>query len=135
MGQTGQAAAAAEVYEPRSLQVWRSLVNWLGFLVQMFLQILRGTPCVAQVLSYVGLSQHLLAPSSSTSFKPLPVAELPLRDFSSSSSSSAARISVENGDCDSPLGHHRRVKKLTVRFFFVLTGVKEKDALDSHFVG
>ena len=113
MAQTGQAAAAAEVYVPRSLQVWRSVMNWLGFFVQILLQILRGTPCVAQVLSYVGFSEHLLAPSS-TSFKPLPVAELPLHD------SSAAHVSVENGVCDGPLDGHHRVKKLTVCSFFML---------------
>ena len=66
----------AEVYAPRSLQLWRTLLNWLAFFFQIFLQILRGTPSVTQVLSYVGLRHHSLLPSS-PSFKPLPVVELP----------------------------------------------------------
>lgn len=111
MAQTGQ--AAAEVYVPRSLQVWRALMNWLGFFFQIFIQILRGTPCVAQVLSYVGFSERLLAPPS-TSFKPLPVVELPLHD------SSGAHVSIENGICDGPLDDHHRVKKLIVCSFFML---------------
>ncbi|PON92245.1 Dullard phosphatase domain [Trema orientale] len=74
--------AAAEVYAPRSAQLWRALMNWLEFFFDILLQILRGTPCVPQLLSSMGLAHHrLLSPSSSSSpsFKPLPLVELPLR--------------------------------------------------------
>ncbi|KAL2549689.1 Haloacid dehalogenase-like hydrolase (HAD) superfamily protein [Forsythia ovata] len=38
-------AAATEVYPPpRTLQVWKTLLNWLTFFFQIFSQILRGTP-------------------------------------------------------------------------------------------
>uniref|UniRef100_A0A804M757 Uncharacterized protein n=1 Tax=Zea mays TaxID=4577 RepID=A0A804M757_MAIZE len=49
--------AAAEVYSPTAAaqqqrekatsQVWRAVVGWIGFLVQVLLQILRGTPSCA----------------------------------------------------------------------------------------
>ncbi|XP_047956576.1 CTD nuclear envelope phosphatase 1 homolog [Salvia hispanica] len=71
--------AAAEVYAPRTLQVWRTLLNWLAFFFQIFAQILRGTPSLNQVLSYVGLRQGSLLPSAPHAppqFKPLPVVEL-----------------------------------------------------------
>ncbi|KAL6133063.1 hypothetical protein ACLB2K_065300 [Fragaria x ananassa] len=77
MGQT-----AAEVYEPKLIQLWRALTNWLGF----FFQILRGAPCLAHLLSYVPLL------ASPPSFRPLPVAEIPLNDTSSS-----AHANLENG--------------------------------------
>ncbi|KAF8402647.1 hypothetical protein HHK36_010736 [Tetracentron sinense] len=66
----------AEVYAPRSVQVWRAVLNWLAFFFQIFAQIVRGTPSITQVLSYIGL-RHPLLSSSSPSFKPLPVVELP----------------------------------------------------------
>ncbi|CAI9772227.1 unnamed protein product [Fraxinus pennsylvanica] len=70
-------AAATEVYPPpRTIQVWRTLLNWLAFFFQIFCQILRGTP---QVLSYVGLrhSSFLSSnPQAPPQFKPLPVVEL-----------------------------------------------------------
>ncbi|XP_057788723.1 uncharacterized protein LOC131005702 [Salvia miltiorrhiza] len=72
--------AAAEVYAPRTLQVWRTLLNWLAFFFQIFAQILRGTPSFTQVLSYVGLRQGSFlssAPHAPPQFKPLPVVELP----------------------------------------------------------
>lgn len=67
-------AQGAEVYEPRTVQVWRALVNWLAFFFQIFVQIVRGTPSLTQVLSYVGFRHHISA--ASTQFKPLPVVEL-----------------------------------------------------------
>ena len=68
-------ATATEVYAPRSVQLWRALMNWLEFFFEILLQILRGTPCLPQVLSSIGLSHNrLLSPS----FKPLPHVELPL---------------------------------------------------------
>ncbi|PIN03375.1 Phosphoprotein phosphatase [Handroanthus impetiginosus] len=71
--------AAAEVYAPRTIQVWRTLLNWIAFFFQIFAQILRGTPSFTQVLSYVGLRQGSLlssAPQPTPQFKPLPVVEL-----------------------------------------------------------
>ncbi|XP_028125541.1 CTD nuclear envelope phosphatase 1-like isoform X1 [Camellia sinensis] len=64
-------APQAEVYAPRSVQVLKTLLNWLAFFFQIFVQIVRGTPSVTQVLSYVGLS---FLSSTSPSFKPLPLA-------------------------------------------------------------
>lgn len=72
--------ASAEVYAPRTIQVWRTLLNWLAFFFQIFAQILRGTPSFTQVLSYVGLRQGSFlssAPHAPPQFKPLPVVELP----------------------------------------------------------
>ncbi|THG08467.1 CTD small phosphatase-like protein [Camellia sinensis] len=69
--------AQAEVCVPWSLQLWRALVNWLAFLFQILLQIFTITPSMAQFLSFIGF-QHSLLSSSSPSFKPLPVVELPL---------------------------------------------------------
>ncbi|GFP87791.1 probable phosphatase psr2 [Phtheirospermum japonicum] len=71
--------AAAEVYAPRTIQVWRTLLNWMAFFFQIFSQILRGTPSFTQVLSYVGLRQGSFlssAPHAPPQFKPLPVVEL-----------------------------------------------------------
>ncbi|KAH0751290.1 hypothetical protein KY290_030522 [Solanum tuberosum] len=51
-------AQAADVYAPRTLPAWRSLLNWLLFFFQIFVQIVRGTPSLSQ-------------------FKPLPIVELP----------------------------------------------------------
>uniref|UniRef100_A0A2N9GM09 FCP1 homology domain-containing protein n=1 Tax=Fagus sylvatica TaxID=28930 RepID=A0A2N9GM09_FAGSY len=59
-----------EVYSPRSLQLWRTLLNWLAFFFQIFAQILRA----------LGHQPMLSSSSSSHSFKPLPVAELPEQD-------------------------------------------------------
>ncbi|XP_043695379.1 CTD nuclear envelope phosphatase 1 homolog isoform X2 [Telopea speciosissima] len=75
--------AEAEMYEPspKPLQLWKTVLNWLAFFFQIFVRILRGTPSLAQLLSCVGLRHSLLASSSSSpSFKPLPVVELPLQD-------------------------------------------------------
>ncbi|XP_057497858.1 uncharacterized protein LOC130782541 isoform X2 [Actinidia eriantha] len=65
----------AEVCVPRSLQLWRALVNWLAFLFEIVVQIGSFTPSMAQILSYVGLQQFLLS-SSSPSYKPLPIVEI-----------------------------------------------------------
>ncbi|XP_043687245.1 CTD nuclear envelope phosphatase 1 homolog [Telopea speciosissima] len=100
--------AQAEVYSPspKPLQVWRTVLSWLVFFFQIFLQILRGTPSMAQVLSYVGLRHPLLTSSSSSpSFKPLPVVELPLRDSPSTDSQVC---------CDEDLVVDERIEKLTV---------------------
>ncbi|KAL5202734.1 hypothetical protein ABZP36_013686 [Zizania latifolia] len=62
--------AAAEVFSPaaevgpvrtRGQAAWRAVVGWLGFLLQILLQIIRGTPSSwAQLLSFFGLRHSLL---------------------------------------------------------------------------
>ncbi|XP_047324199.1 carboxy-terminal domain RNA polymerase II polypeptide A small phosphatase 1-like [Impatiens glandulifera] len=68
--------AQTEVYAPKSLQLWRALLNWFSFFFQIFAQVIRGTPSVSQVFSYVGLGHRTMLSSSFPSFKPLPVVEL-----------------------------------------------------------
>jgi RNA polymerase II subunit A small phosphatase-like protein len=82
--------AAAEVYSPTAAaaaqqqqrgkaasQAWRAVVGWIGFLLQVLLQILRGTPSCAQLLSFVGFRYPLLSgpaasePSPEVAFMPL----------------------------------------------------------------
>ncbi|WCJ28033.1 Haloacid dehalogenase-like hydrolase (HAD) superfamily protein [Euphorbia peplus] len=63
-----------EVSVSKSVQLWRGIIHLLGFLLGLFLQIMRRMPCTAQMLlSYVGFRYPIL--SSSSSFKPLPVVE------------------------------------------------------------
>ncbi|XP_049372669.1 uncharacterized protein LOC125837619 [Solanum verrucosum] len=69
-------AQAADVYAPRTLPAWRSLLNWLLFFFQIFVQIVRGTPSLSQVLSYVGFRNTSFL-SSTPQFMPLPIVELP----------------------------------------------------------
>ncbi|WMV33431.1 hypothetical protein MTR67_026816 [Solanum verrucosum] len=69
-------AQAADVYAPRTLPAWRSLLNWLLFFFQIFVQIVRGPPSLSQVLSYVGLRNTSFL-SSTPQFMPLPIVELP----------------------------------------------------------
>lgn len=122
-----------EVCEPRSVQVWRGFVSWVGFILQVFIQILRGTPSFFSYL--VGLSSSsyssLLASSSSSaspSFKPLPVVELPLQE---SSAAAAAHVSFDGGlsdDCGG--GDGQEMEKLTVSFvywfYFKFLNLKKK---------
>ncbi|XP_010535319.1 PREDICTED: carboxy-terminal domain RNA polymerase II polypeptide A small phosphatase 1 [Tarenaya hassleriana] len=99
---------AEVVYSPRSLQVWKALVNWLAFFYQIFLQILRA----------VGY-HHLLSSSSSSSdkavangFKPLPVVELP-----ELASESPATVEIASGRTYGERdghGYGGRFAKLTV---------------------
>ncbi|KAJ7961228.1 CTD small phosphatase-like protein [Quillaja saponaria] len=103
-------AGQAEVYVPRSLQIWRGLMNYLVFFSQIFGQILRGTPSLAQVLSYIGFS-HPLITSSSPSFKPLPVAELPIR-HPASEPEQEPRLQVNVDDHGGGVLHP--IEKLTV---------------------
>ncbi|XP_062156557.1 uncharacterized protein LOC133864290 [Alnus glutinosa] len=89
----------ADVYSPRSLQVWRTLLNWLAFFFQIFYQILRALghqPMLSSASS-----------SSSPSFKPLPVVELPDHD---SPPTSAVEIPAAAPDSD----FDDRSEKLTV---------------------
>lgn len=123
-----------EVCEPRSVQAWRGFVSWVGFILQVFIQILRGTPSFFSYL--VGLSSSsyssLLASSSSSaspSFKPLPVVELPLQE---SSAAAAARVSFDgrlSDDCGGG-GDGQEMEKLTVSFvywfYFKFLNLKKK---------
>ncbi|GAB4827600.1 hypothetical protein Ancab_034483 [Ancistrocladus abbreviatus] len=70
--------AQSEVYAPKSLQLWKTVLNWLAFLVQIFVQIIRGTPSLTQVFSCVGFAQGPLL-SQPSGFKPLPVVEIPVQ--------------------------------------------------------
>ncbi|KAI0519878.1 hypothetical protein KFK09_007339 [Dendrobium nobile] len=54
----------------RTLQVWRTLMSWFAFVFRIFWEIVKGTPSLAQVLSFLGVRHPLL--SSSLAFKPLP---------------------------------------------------------------
>lgn len=111
--------ASAEVYAPRTLQVWRTLLNWLAFFFQIFSQILRGTPSFTQVFSYFGLRQGSLLSSAGHAppqFKPLPVVELPEYSEELEEAPPPQRLTspgaVQAHAADSsPLG------KLTVTFF------------------
>ncbi|KAM3333504.1 hypothetical protein ACQJBY_028546 [Aegilops geniculata] len=85
--------AAAEVYSPTAAaaaqhqqrgkaatQAWQAVVGWIGFLLQVLLQILRGTPSCAQLLSFVGFRYPLLSSASAGTDQPSPeVAFMPLR--------------------------------------------------------
>ncbi|KAJ6803655.1 uncharacterized protein M6B38_292705 [Iris pallida] len=67
---------------PAAARAWRTVVGWLGFLFQILIQILRGTPSWNQLLSFVGirhppfLSSTAASVADGVAFKPLP-AELP----------------------------------------------------------
>ncbi|KAI7741531.1 hypothetical protein M8C21_022338 [Ambrosia artemisiifolia] len=94
MAEIGQ-ATSSEVYGPTTtFQVWRTLLNWLTFFFQIFVQIVRGTPSV--LINY--------SSSSTTSFKPLPVVE-------SSEPSNLADASV---NIPSVVADYDRLEKLTV---------------------
>ncbi|URE33020.1 NLI interacting factor-like phosphatase [Musa troglodytarum] len=68
-------AAAAANTTTKSVQAWRALVNWVAILFRLLLQILRGTPSWAQILSSVGLRHTLLfSPSTaSPTYKPVAI--------------------------------------------------------------
>ena len=91
-------AAAAEltqggcdvVYSPRTLQVWRALLSWLGFFFQIFLQILRA-------LGHLPLLSSSSS-SSSASFKPLPNIELPEHDLPADSAVQIAALPDSDSD-------------------------------------
>lgn len=95
---------AEVVYSHRSIQVWRTLLNWLAFFFQIFAKILRA------------LGHHpLLSSSASASthaFKPLQVVELPETDSSATVDIGAVRDSGDDVVSD------ERIQKLTVCLFF-----------------
>ncbi|KAK7320598.1 hypothetical protein VNO77_30221 [Canavalia gladiata] len=65
----------AEVYSPRTQQVWRALLSWLAFFFQIFFQIIRALGHYP-LLSFSSSSSS----SPSSSFKPLPSVELQEHD-------------------------------------------------------
>lgn len=98
---------AEVVYSPRSVQVWRTLLNWLAFFFQIFVQILRAVghhPLLS--------SSSSSSPSSSDGFKPLPMVEL-------SEAESPATLDITDGRC-SDVGDEDRIEKLTVLISFSL---------------
>ncbi|XP_049404572.1 uncharacterized protein LOC125868027 [Solanum stenotomum] len=105
---------AAQVYAPtRTLQIWKSLLNWLAFFFQIFVQILKGTPCVTQVLSYFGVRNSSLI-SSSPQFKPLPDVE-PLEEEEAPPTSSVALSTLQITTGSVPISvEEERLQKLTV---------------------
>ncbi|EPS72976.1 hypothetical protein M569_01780, partial [Genlisea aurea] len=67
-----------EVDAPRTIQLWTMMLDWLGFLFQIFAQIVRSAPSIGQVLSYVGVRPVSFIPPSTpqVQFKPIPVVEI-----------------------------------------------------------
>lgn len=115
--------AQTEVYAPKSGQLLKTVLNWLAFLFQIFVQIVKGTPSMAQVFNSIGFSHggqtsFLSPPSSSPGFKPLPVVEIPLH----SSSATAVDIGVDD---DAEVGDSvvSPSDKLTVCFCLILSFV------------
>lgn len=89
------------VYSPRSMQVWRALLNWLAFFFQIFTQIVRA------VGHHPLLSSASSSSSSTHRFKPLPVV-----DSHEIESPSAVEIAAVY-DSAATVGEER-IKKLTV---------------------
>ncbi|KAJ7963978.1 CTD small phosphatase-like protein [Quillaja saponaria] len=67
----------SELYSPRTQPVWRTLLSWLSFFFQIFIQMLRALGHYP-LLSFSSSSSS--SSSSSNSFKPLPVVELQEHD-------------------------------------------------------
>ncbi|TYJ16577.1 hypothetical protein E1A91_A10G264300v1 [Gossypium mustelinum] len=65
----------AEVYTPRSLQVWRALLNWLAFFFQIFAQIIRAVGQYPLLSSSSTTETKTTTSSSTHRFKPLPVVD------------------------------------------------------------
>ncbi|KAJ6742304.1 NUCLEAR LIM INTERACTOR-INTERACTING FACTOR-RELATED [Salix viminalis] len=117
----GGGKLGGEVCVSRSVdEVLKGMMNWLGFVMKLFLQILRGTPSMAQfLLSYIGFTFPLLSSSSSSSspsFKPLPVVEIPLQETTSKKITDTARDSScpPGYVCDSGASDDCLIEKLTV---------------------
>lgn len=105
-----------DVYAPKPGQLWKTVLNWLTFLFQIFVQIVRGTPSIAQVFSNIGFSyggqSSFLSPPSTTTtaattttnsssgFKPLPVVEIPLHSSAVDINSAAADDDADVEDSD-----------------------------------
>jgi len=91
----------AEVYSPRTQQVWRALLSWLAFFFQIFFQIIRALGHYP-LLSFSSSSSS----SSSSSFKPLPSVELVEHDSPPPSALEITAVDYSPAD--------RPVQKLTV---------------------
>ncbi|CAN4095778.1 unnamed protein product [Withania somnifera] len=89
---------SSQVYAPqRTLQIWKSLLNWLAFFFQIFLQILKGTSYNSSLLS------------SSPQFKPLPDVELPEEEEAPPSSVALLTLQIAAGSVQ-----EERLQRLTV---------------------
>jgi RNA polymerase II subunit A small phosphatase-like protein len=117
----GGGKQGGEVCVSRSVnEVWKGMMNGLGFVMKLFLQILRGTPSMAQfLLSYIGFTFPLLS-SSPPSFKPLPVVEIPLQETTSNKITDKAHDSscLPGYVCDFGASDDCLIEKLTVRALF-----------------
>lgn len=104
------------VYSPRSFQVWKTLVNWLAFFYQIFLQILRA-------VGYHPLLSSS-AKASADGFKPLPAIELLDRASESPTTVDIASTTTsDSSDCERSRFHRLKVclelvKVLWNLFFF-----------------
>ncbi|KAE8695602.1 hypothetical protein F3Y22_tig00110704pilonHSYRG00061 [Hibiscus syriacus] len=97
----------ADVYTPRSMQVWRALLNWLAFFVQIFAQIIRAVGQYPLLSSSSSSSTTTETPTSAHRFKRLPVVE-------STEIESPATVEIA-AVLDSPVpAGGVRVEKLTV---------------------
>jgi hypothetical protein len=106
-----------EVCVSRSvMEIWRGIMNWLRFITKLFLQVLRGTPQF--FLSYICFAFPLL--SSSSSFKPLPIVEIPLRETTSKKITDMAHDStcVPDDVSNSGASDDSPTEKLTVCALF-----------------
>ncbi|XP_022996135.1 CTD nuclear envelope phosphatase 1 homolog isoform X1 [Cucurbita maxima] len=77
-----------DVYSLRTLQVWKTLLNWLAFFFQIFVQILRA-------FGHLRLLSSSDSDSSSPSFKPLPAVELPDHEFLAASAVDISSVEDE----------------------------------------
>ncbi|XVE69428.1 hypothetical protein DITRI_Ditri09bG0151600 [Diplodiscus trichospermus] len=94
----------AEVYSPRSMQVWRALLNWLAFFFQIFGQIARA----------VGQYPLLSSSSSSSTTSPSTHRFQPLPAVDSTEIESPATVEIA-AVLDTPvLADEDRIEKLTV---------------------
>jgi len=100
-------AKAAKVYAPKTLQLWRTLLNWAAAFYEIFVQ---STPSAAELLSYVGFrNSSFLSSPPPPPFRPLPVVELEDKD-DSPPSSALPSLQIASGCSDE---HH--LPRLTVR--------------------
>ncbi|XP_031109127.1 CTD nuclear envelope phosphatase 1 homolog [Ipomoea triloba] len=99
-------AKAAKVYAPKTLQLWRTLLNWAAAFYEIFVQ---STPSAAQLLSYVGFrNSSFLSSPPPPQFRPLPVVEVEDKD-DSPPSSALPSLQIASGCSDE---HH--LPRLTV---------------------
>lgn len=92
MVELGQTQTDTDVYTAKkTLQVWRTLLNWLAFFFQIFVKIIRATP---SLINYSSNS------SPSPEFEPLPVVELAeTTETSTPYAASTVHIPAVGDDC------------------------------------